>query len=195
MSAPASIRRGSLPASIGGGATPSEAVAPPPPFTVAELLSTARPLDLICLHAGRRASAVIQTVQELAFKDGSFTHVGVVVNTECVAIRNGKPGELYLWEVIPKPTEADEPCSAESGERKEVRGKVFSIRHNRVGTGLTNVSACQLAIRRRAFKSAASPTRFTRGTDALAGRASRTSTMCGRARPASPRRAPRFAPR
>ncbi len=123
MSAPASIRRGSLPAAIGGGsnAAPSDVIAPPPPFTVAELLSTARPLDLICLHAGRRGSAVIQTVQELAFKDGSFTHVGVVVDTDCVAIRNGKPGELYLWEAIPKPSEADEPCSAETGEWKEVR--------------------------------------------------------------------------
>jgi hypothetical protein len=60
--------------------------------------SQLRPLDLIVFRGSEFVSDAIAMVQKLRFGSGDWSHVGLVVTTDLIPIKNGKPGELYIWE-------------------------------------------------------------------------------------------------
>jgi hypothetical protein len=88
-------------------------------LTFDQLRDVVRPLDLIAIHGGSLGAKVIQKVEEIGFGTGEFTHVGVVVNTDIVEIKNGRQGEFYVWEAIPRPS-GSLPRSAETGAHEDV---------------------------------------------------------------------------
>lgn len=69
---------------------------PGTPFSA--IKSQLRPLDLIVFRGNELVSDAIAMVQWFHFGSGEWTHVGLVVTTDIVPIKNGKPGELYIWE-------------------------------------------------------------------------------------------------
>jgi hypothetical protein len=85
-----------------------------------EFKAQVAPLDLIGIHGARPASYVIEPVQYFGFGEGKYTHVGVVVTSDIVEIKNARAGELYLWESIPM-AQKGEPSNIETGHHAEVR--------------------------------------------------------------------------
>ena len=57
-----------------------------------------RPFDLICFRGDDFVSTGISKIQEKMLGNGDWTHVGMVITTDIIPIKNGKPGKLYVWE-------------------------------------------------------------------------------------------------
>jgi hypothetical protein len=57
-----------------------------------------KPLDLIVFRGADIISWTISAIQNVCLGCGDWTHVGVVVTTDLMPIRNGKPGRLYILE-------------------------------------------------------------------------------------------------
>ena len=60
-----------------------------------------KPLDLVFFRGKNLVSRAISKIEDVALsKSKSFSHVGIVVNTDCFPITNGEPGRLYIWESV-----------------------------------------------------------------------------------------------
>jgi hypothetical protein len=57
-----------------------------------------KPLDLICFRGDDFVSESISKMQEKMLGNGDWTHVGIVITTDIIPIKNGVPGQLYVWE-------------------------------------------------------------------------------------------------
>ena len=115
----------SLPGSIdSGGDVELSGARQPLSLTFNQLRDVVRPLDLIAIHGGSWGADVIEKVQQVGFGTGEFTHVGVVVTTDLVEIKNGRKGEFYVWETVPR-TSGALPRSVETGAHEEVCSDVF----------------------------------------------------------------------
>jgi len=57
-----------------------------------------QPLDLITFRGGELVSDMIAFMEKVQLGDGSWTHVGLVITSDIVPIKNGIPGKLYVWE-------------------------------------------------------------------------------------------------
>jgi hypothetical protein len=63
-----------------------------------ELKPQIKPLDLILFRGSDFVSKCIQDFENEVLGNGDWSHCGLVLTTEIVPIKNGKPGELYIWE-------------------------------------------------------------------------------------------------
>jgi hypothetical protein len=57
-----------------------------------------RPFDLICFRCGDLLSSIVANIEYYILGNGDFTHVGMVVTTDIIPIKNGIPGRLYVLE-------------------------------------------------------------------------------------------------
>jgi hypothetical protein len=57
-----------------------------------------KPLDLIVFRGSDFVSDSISMVQNLRLGQGEWTHVGLIITTDFIPIKNGVPGKLYVWE-------------------------------------------------------------------------------------------------
>lgn len=57
-----------------------------------------KPLDLIVFRGGECVSDMISKVEKKFLGNGEWTHVGIVVTTDIINIKNGITGKLYVWE-------------------------------------------------------------------------------------------------
>jgi hypothetical protein len=69
-----------------------------PGTQLSAIKSQLRPLDLIVFRGSGFVSDAIVMVEKLRLGSADWSHVGMVVTTDLIPIKNGKPGELYIWE-------------------------------------------------------------------------------------------------
>ena len=64
-----------------------------------DLVDIAKPLDLLLFRGDDLVSNVILELQENANGEGSFSHAGLIVTSECMPfVEELKNGRLYVWE-------------------------------------------------------------------------------------------------
>lgn len=63
-----------------------------------DIKSNIKPLDLIVFRGSEFVSDAISLFQKITLGEGKWTHVGLVVTTDIIPIKNGIPGKLYIWE-------------------------------------------------------------------------------------------------
>src|SRR5438309_11598776 len=63
-----------------------------------DLKNQVKPLDLMVFRGSDFVSDTISFLEKWKFGQGDWTHVGVVMTTDVITIKNGQPGRLYLWE-------------------------------------------------------------------------------------------------
>mgnify|MGYP003977925385 CR=1 FL=1 len=58
-----------------------------------------QPLDVLLFRNTGFISHSVRALQKIKFGDGGqdWSHVGIVINTDIMDIKNGNPGELYIW--------------------------------------------------------------------------------------------------
>lgn len=57
-----------------------------------------KPLDVIWFRGTWPESKCFEGLGHARFRDGEWSHCGIVVTTEVIKIKNGKRGRFYLWE-------------------------------------------------------------------------------------------------
>ena len=67
-------------------------------INIKEIGNFIKPLDLIIVKGNSIYSGAISAVEKLFLGDGEWTHVGVVIDTTILPIKNGVAGKLYLWQ-------------------------------------------------------------------------------------------------
>lgn len=65
---------------------------------ISELLLKVKPLDLIFFTCNSIVSEIIKLAEEIDIGNAQWTHVGIVVSTDILPIKNGINGKLYIWE-------------------------------------------------------------------------------------------------
>lgn len=63
-----------------------------------ELLGNVQPLDLIAFHGRSLFSRAIEEVEELSCRCNTFSHVGIVVNSDILPVAGMKQNVWYIWE-------------------------------------------------------------------------------------------------
>jgi hypothetical protein len=58
------------------------------------------PLDIVFFKGGDFVSDFIRFNSQIEIGINNWSHIGIVVSTDLLPIKNGKPGKLYLWESI-----------------------------------------------------------------------------------------------
>ena len=66
--------------------------------TLQELQNEIKTFDLICFKDNDLISKTISKVQKIAFGNGDWTHVGIVIKTDILDFKNGKKNKIYVWE-------------------------------------------------------------------------------------------------
>jgi hypothetical protein len=66
--------------------------------TIKQLKNNIKPLDLIIFRGSDFVSDTISLVENLGLGNGNWTHVGLVVTTDIMPIKNGVKDKLYIWE-------------------------------------------------------------------------------------------------
>jgi hypothetical protein len=66
--------------------------------TLNEIKNQIKPLDLICFRGNEFVSNTISKVQKLAFGNGDWTHVGIIITADLLNFKNSNPNKLYIWE-------------------------------------------------------------------------------------------------
>lgn len=69
-----------------------------PGVKYSEIQNEFRPFDIILFRGGEPVSDAIAFVEKLFVGQGDWTHVGMIITTDIIPIKNGKPGKLYIWE-------------------------------------------------------------------------------------------------
>jgi hypothetical protein len=77
-----------------------------------------QPLDLLVFRGKDFVSSTIRVVQKKFLGSGDWSHVGLVVTTDLLPIKNGKPGKLYVWESTMSGRLTDGVYDTESGKAK-----------------------------------------------------------------------------
>lgn len=67
-------------------------------INIKEINNFIKPLDMIIVKGNSIYSGAISAVEKLFLDNGDWTHVGVVVDTTILPIKNGVAGKLYLWQ-------------------------------------------------------------------------------------------------
>lgn len=57
-----------------------------------------KPLDIIVFRCDNLISNVISTVEKIGNQSGQWSHVGIVINTSLIKIKNANNNDLYFWE-------------------------------------------------------------------------------------------------
>ena len=89
-----------------------------PGTPLSAIQSQFKPLDLIVFRGSEYVSDAIALAQKFRFGSGEWTHVGLVITTDLVPIKNGKQGQLYIWESTMSGPLADGVNSIETGKGK-----------------------------------------------------------------------------
>ena len=75
-----------------------------------------RPLDIILFRGGELVSDAISFIEDVFVGKGDWTHVGLVITTDIVPIKNGKPNQLYVWESTMSGDMGDGTNNVETGD-------------------------------------------------------------------------------
>jgi len=63
-----------------------------------QIKSQFKPLDLILFRGDDFVSNTISELEDIFLGNGNWSHCGLVLTTDIIPIKNGKPGVLYIWE-------------------------------------------------------------------------------------------------
>lgn len=69
-----------------------------PGIKFSNIANQLKPLDLIVFRGAECVSDIISKVEKKFLGNGEWTHVGIVVTTDIIDIKNGTSGKLYIWE-------------------------------------------------------------------------------------------------
>ncbi len=69
-----------------------------PGTPLSAIQSQIQPLDLIVFRGDGLVADAISMAEKWKFNSGEWTHMAMVITTDLVPIKNGKPGQLYIWE-------------------------------------------------------------------------------------------------
>lgn len=61
-----------------------------------DLLAAIEPFDLLMFHGALNVSKLIMASEDLAIGHAEWSHVGIVVTTDVIPIKNGVPGRKYI---------------------------------------------------------------------------------------------------
>lgn len=59
-----------------------------------------KPFDLIVFRGTGIISDTIRLLEGIQFGNDEWTHVGVIITTDIIPIKNGLPNKLYIWESV-----------------------------------------------------------------------------------------------
>jgi hypothetical protein len=114
--------------------------------TFNELKSVIKPFDLICFRGSDIVSDLISEIEKYTFKNGDFTHVGMVITTDIITFNNGIPGKLYVWESTLSGPIGGEPDDIETNSWKfgvQIRD-LEEVIQNYITNNITKVGWCRL---------------------------------------------------
>jgi hypothetical protein len=77
-----------------------------------------RPLDTLVFKGNDFVSTSITKIEKIAFGNGDWSHVGLVVTTDLIPIKNGVKGKLYVWESTMSGRLTDGVYNVETGKSK-----------------------------------------------------------------------------
>jgi hypothetical protein len=87
-------------------------------ITLNDLKEQMQSFDLLCFRGHEFVSDTIAKVQNYAFGNGNWTHVGIVLKTDILDFKNGKSDKIYVWESTMSGSLGDGVNSEETNQGK-----------------------------------------------------------------------------
>jgi hypothetical protein len=86
--------------------------------TFDEIKDKIKPYDIICFYGDGIISKIIGFFEDFTLGSDEWTHIGMVVTTDIIPIKNGKPGKLYLLDSSMSGENHDGTINIETGVGK-----------------------------------------------------------------------------